>query len=332
MHKPFFSIITPVYNASKYLEECIESVLAQDYKDWELILIDDGSTDESGAIIDKYASEDERIIPIHQKNAGAFLARIAGINKATGEYYVGLDADDLLTKDCLQVIYDAIDFSGCDLISYGRATLRDSDDMAKTSKALFGGLADKSTPLLPPGNKYTGEEFLYQVVANRCPSPWDKAIRMECVKRADYSEAPADACISLDSLTIIPALCEVKTVYVISDSLYLYRIVENSISHTYNINKALDLHRIYEYDEKKYIKYGLLNDELKRVLYRDFLRNILIRGVSPYKQRRITKEQLASVRDNDMYKRAKEYENLTNFSLMDLRKLYGLRKGIWWII
>lgn len=94
-----FSVIVPVYNAEKYLEKCILSVLNQKYENWELILVDDGSKDSSPRIADKYAEKDNRIIVIHQKNAGPGIARNNGIEKATGEFIIFLDSDDYIDED-----------------------------------------------------------------------------------------------------------------------------------------------------------------------------------------------------------------------------------------
>lgn len=90
------SIIVPVYNSEKYLETCVESVLSQTMSDWELILIDDGSTDLSGTICDAYAETDSRIQVIHKSNAGVSAARNDGIAAATGEFIGFVDADDTI--------------------------------------------------------------------------------------------------------------------------------------------------------------------------------------------------------------------------------------------
>lgn len=91
------SVIVPVYKAEKVIARCIESVIAQEYQDWELILVDDGSPDKSGEICDEYAEKSNRIRVLHQKNAGASAARNLGINDAKGEYVCFIDADDYVT-------------------------------------------------------------------------------------------------------------------------------------------------------------------------------------------------------------------------------------------
>src|SRR5882757_4082321 len=95
MNTPLVSVIMPAYNAEKYIAEAINSVKQQTYTAWELIVIDDGSTDNTAAIIKKYAGTDNRIMYTYQANGGQGKARNNGLKKATGEYVAFLDADDL---------------------------------------------------------------------------------------------------------------------------------------------------------------------------------------------------------------------------------------------
>ena len=96
------SCIIPVYNTEKYLPRCIESVLAQTFVDWEMLLIDDGSTDASGSICDEYAAKDERIRVFHKENGGISSARNVGLNYAQGEWIFFVDSDDSLPKTSLE--------------------------------------------------------------------------------------------------------------------------------------------------------------------------------------------------------------------------------------
>lgn len=98
---PFLSIIVPVYNAGNYLQGCVDSILCQKGCDFELLLVDDGSTDGSEKICDDYASEDSRIKVIHRKNGGASSARNTGLRNASGEWVMFVDSDDMLCKDIL---------------------------------------------------------------------------------------------------------------------------------------------------------------------------------------------------------------------------------------
>lgn len=100
------SVIVPVYNVEKYLKRCVDSILEQSYRDFELILVDDGSTDESGTICDKLKERDERIRVIHQKNGGLSAARNRGLAEATGDYFTLIDSDDFIDKSFLETLYE----------------------------------------------------------------------------------------------------------------------------------------------------------------------------------------------------------------------------------
>jgi len=117
MIHPLLSIIIPVYNTEEYLAECINSILEQTYNDWELILVDDGSTDNSGDICDDFAQRDSRIKVLHTENRGASHARNAGIEHATGKWISFVDSDDWISSDYVDTIantnedYDIIYFN-----------------------------------------------------------------------------------------------------------------------------------------------------------------------------------------------------------------------------
>ena len=96
-----FSIIVPVYKVEDYVEECLRSILAQTYKDFEVILVDDGSPDSCPQICDDYAMKDTRVCVIHKENGGLSSARNVGLDRAKGEYIVFVDSDDVITKDAL---------------------------------------------------------------------------------------------------------------------------------------------------------------------------------------------------------------------------------------
>jgi glycosyltransferase involved in cell wall biosynthesis len=144
------SVVIPVYNVERYLERCVQSVLRQTYKDLEIILVDDGSTDGSGELCDKIAERDSRVRVIHQENQGLSGARNTGIHQATGEYVIFMDSDDewlldnglevLLQKDTIGI--DLILFKNVDIWKDGRRTCsRDYDfditDRISDAKAIF---------------------------------------------------------------------------------------------------------------------------------------------------------------------------------------------------
>ena len=103
--KELISIIVPVYNVEQYLDDCLISIINQTYKNIEIILIDDGSTDKSGKICDEYAKKDSRIIVIHKENGGVSSARNAGLRIAKGAYIGFVDPDDWIAEDMYEVLY-----------------------------------------------------------------------------------------------------------------------------------------------------------------------------------------------------------------------------------
>lgn len=121
-NNPAISVIVPVYNVELYLRQCLDSILAQEFDDWEAILVDDGSTDRSGEICDEYTAHDPRFKVIHQANSGLAGARNSGLAACKGEYVYFLDSDDWISTSCLSKLYSAIRSSGCQ-VAIGRMTI-----------------------------------------------------------------------------------------------------------------------------------------------------------------------------------------------------------------
>ena len=121
MNKPELTIIVPVYNVERYIEGCINSILAQTFINFELILIDDGSTDMSGKICDIYADKDRRIKVIHQRNAGVSEARNTGIELIRGKYVSFIDADDYLHPEMYNTLVSVLDEFHTDVAICGMA-------------------------------------------------------------------------------------------------------------------------------------------------------------------------------------------------------------------
>ena len=105
---PLISVIVPVYNVEKYLAKCIDSIIAQTYTNLEILLVDDGATDSSGAICDEYAQKESRIRVIHKENGGLSDARNRGIAEARGEYLGFIDSDDYIDVDMYELLYNLI--------------------------------------------------------------------------------------------------------------------------------------------------------------------------------------------------------------------------------
>ena len=119
------SVIMPVYNVEKYLREAISSVIGQSYQEWELILVDDGSTDRSASICDQYAKADKRIKVIHQKNGGLSAARNTGIKSSSGEYLLFLDSDDYVAQNALSELVMKAENENSDIVLFEMSQVND---------------------------------------------------------------------------------------------------------------------------------------------------------------------------------------------------------------
>ena len=113
------SVIIPVYNVEKYLQRCVTSVTEQSYSNLEIILVDDGSVDKSGAICDDFAKKDKRIRVIHKENEGLGLTRNVGIKVATGNYICFIDSDDYIAREYIETIYSDLKKSSADVCYCG---------------------------------------------------------------------------------------------------------------------------------------------------------------------------------------------------------------------
>lgn len=128
------SVVIPVYNVEKYLRECVDSVLRQTYSSYEIILVDDGSTDSSGSICDEYAAKDSRISVVHKANGGLSSARNAGLEKAEGKYVYFLDSDDYIIEDAIKALTEKAENDNSDIVFFDAVSFADDEDDFKVSQ------------------------------------------------------------------------------------------------------------------------------------------------------------------------------------------------------
>lgn len=276
------SVIIPVYNVAAYLSACIESILSQNYSALEIILIDDGSTDESGEICDEYAKRDSRINVIHQTNAGAAAAKNTGLKAATGTYLSFVDSDDFLESDAYSHMIRIIQEQNADIVqcsyrdvfknhaiehSLEKVTLNQIDFLALftedwTCALLWDKLYKKSLfdgVFFETGHKIDDEYFTYRGIMNAKKIVRDSRIVYNYRKRASsvmYSPASAQQIISdrIDYLckrrkNVIASFPQLRTVY---DKHFLNMMI--ILSRDDNVTEAhLKLIRLYlkEYFQEK---------------------------------------------------------------------------------
>ncbi len=230
---PHISIIVPVYNTEKYLSCCISNILDQTFCDFELILVNDGSTDSSGKICDEFAVTDNRIRVIHKQNGGASDARNCGIDAAQGEWIMFFDSDDCFEPDIVQKLYDAVQ--------------RENADMAVCSIDLFNEdcLDEKYIPdhfVVTPG-MFSGSEILATgYIPTIYVTPWCKIFRKSLFDNLRYTVGR----ICEDEAIIHRILHRCKKIVVINDILYHYRQIQSSVSHTVSPKKLDALFAFYD--------------------------------------------------------------------------------------
>lgn len=131
---PLISVIIPIYKVERYLKKCVDSVLNQDYKNLEIILVDDGSPDNCPQICDSYASQDSRIVVIHKKNGGLSDARNAGLETAHGEYVLFVDSDDWIHENCIRLLHEYCNKYDADIAIGNYKTFGENDEMIEQKK------------------------------------------------------------------------------------------------------------------------------------------------------------------------------------------------------
>ena len=240
-----FSIVIPAYNVAPFLRECLDSVLAQNYGGWECICVNDGSSDESGAILEEYASRDARFIVIHQENAGVSAARNAGLDRAKGEWICFLDGDDIWSPKLLDLCVAEIrKYHNADIIAFDICRFVAKNDLPWTwgqELAAESSVHDSSKQF---NSKYGTSSF------------WGKIYRHSRIR--DIAFKPYT--VGEDQLFMMEAFLRCDTIVSIDVPLYGYRTRPGSaMNSAVTLRKTLDSMR-YNYDELR-----LLQSSTKRI-------------------------------------------------------------------
>lgn len=228
-----FSIIIPAYQAGLYLEKCIKSVLDQTWKDLEIILVDDGSTDSTPELCDSFSKEHANVHVIHQENRGLSEARNTGINAAVGDYILFLDSDDFWNNnDALLQLADRLNNSQADVLNFSYLKYyEDTDEL----EAYFNNVPEMPLSLKTEKEKkeYLTVNQLY--IASAC----NKAIKRELL--LDESLRFRKGVYSEDIEWCLKLLCKSKTPDFICENFYCYRQRKGSITKTIDNRKCSDL-------------------------------------------------------------------------------------------
>ena len=217
------SVIVPVYKVERYIRECIESVLAQSYEDFELILVDDGSPDHCGAICDEYARKDRRIRVIHKENGGVSNARNAGLDAATGKYIYFLDSDDYAHPSLLEKAVEQME-TGLDMVVFNSWSCYDDGTVTPNAHPVRGDISfctdrEKS-------------EFLKKTLLDFKIgwAPWNRVYVREIIEKYELRFADYRRIVAEDLYFCFCYCTHIQKIRVIDDHLYYYRLREESLT------------------------------------------------------------------------------------------------------
>ena len=240
---PKLSIIIPVFNTEPYLPQCLESIIGQSFSDFELILVDDGSTDNCPTICDDYSQQDARVKVIHKKNEGVSVARNTGMKTAKGDYLTVVDSDDWLEKDMYQSMFQYINKYDADVVMCD--CIKDYSDRSEVyTHDIRPGFYSYEQLL----NEYYPhllmmENVEYPATISNCLMIWKRSItsnnNIEYLNGVKYSE---------DLLFGAQIMSQAKSFYYMKEiPLYHYCVRESSSSHSYKSDKWNDYIRLYEH-------------------------------------------------------------------------------------
>ena len=248
--EPLISAIVPVYNSEKYLRNCLDSLIGQTYQNLEIILIDDGSKDRSGAICDEYAARDSRIVCVHQPNGGVSKARNKGLSIAHGDYYSFPDSDDYLEPDTYAYLLQRMEEHQVDAVNFEYYVTYSNHESAHMLSEKYYGIFDR--------------EGAHRVVLTGEPFCWNKLYAKKLIEGLRFRE---DILRGEDSLFAHYALEKAEKVWF--DKRPLYHYVQSEESACRGVFRPSQLSALKLYDA-----YQPLYQEKYPSLYQRFLVNM----------------------------------------------------------
>ena len=262
---PFLSIIVPAYNIEQYLHQCVDSILAQTFSDFEVILVDDGSTDDTARICDTYEQKDTRIHVIHKKNGGLVSARKAGLLNAAGSYIGYVDGDDWVKEDMFQCLCEVASRENADIVicDFFQAT---DNCFIPVSHNMNGGIFDKEKldkdifPIMLSKGDYFQFGFF--------PAVWCKLFRKSLLLEHQLA-VTEEIKMGEDAACFYPCMLEAeKVVYLKNNYLYFYRMRDTSISHSMiRTFYAKEIVLLIEGLSEKFKKHALMQENLMKQLF-----------------------------------------------------------------
>lgn len=246
MLAPFLSIIVPVYNVEAYLAECLDSILAQTFADFEVLLVDDGSTDSSPALCDAYAAKDARIRCLHKENGGHMSARQAGFAQSVGKYVAFVDSDDWISPVMYERMCGAAAKHDADVIccNYTAVTPKGHIERQDVCAPGFYGLSELKERVFPV-MLFSGNFFHFGVSPSLC----NKLFRKTLLEKHLF-HVPLSVKLGEDGLAVYPCLLDASSAFFFSESFYFYRSNASSLTHNMDRGRLAENRLLFDSYDK----------------------------------------------------------------------------------
>lgn len=261
------SVIVPVYNVEEYLPKCIQSIQMQTYQDMEIILVDDGSTDNSGAICDRAAAFDPRIKAIHKENGGPAAARKTGLQFSGGEYIGFVDGDDYIDPEMFEKLLEIIEREAVDFVHSGWKKNEDANIYGVSCSGSFLLDQKSAVELIASGI------FDSANIKSISPSNWSKLYKRELIA-AVYQEVPDGIDYGEDLLSLCLCLLKAERFASVKEAYYHYVTRRTSITNSKGVQRLEREHKLYACMKEAFERYGVYG-ELSVALESFYMRNLL---------------------------------------------------------
>lgn len=279
------SIIVPIYNSAPFLDKCIQSIINQTYRYIEIILINDGSTDNSGDICNKYAEYDSRIKVVHKNNGGLVSSRKYGVSLCTGEYILYVDGDDWIEPDLIKCyIEPALKYNADVIVSSHNVNLEGRVDILKNTIAPGIYYKDRLISEVYPKMLYTGKFSQFGIFSYS----WGKLYKREILLK-NQLKVREDITIGEDALCLYPTLLDSNILIILDTALYHYRQRSDSLIKTLRTIEISKMESVYIDLKKTFKSKGFL--DIMSIQLQYYLLSLLI----------INTEGPSSVDNNEIY-------------------------------
>ena len=305
---PLVSVVVPIYNVEKYLNRCVESIINQTYENLEIILVDDGSTDNSSAICDEWSKKDKRIITLHKENQGAGMARNSGIENAKGEYIFFFDSDDYVAPNTVEKCVENAILNESDVVVFGRREVLENS-------------SQKTVEFFPNKQIFIGKEISHKLLpemfSHKCGfglSCCSKMFKLSAINDNEIRFKSEREILSEDSYFLLELLPKIKTLSVLPQYFYYYCERFLSFSHTYTQDKQCKNDNFLKECIKFVKKNNLSKKMLPHIMARyhiysiSVMKEIAVSDIENAKKR----EKLFAIFNNAFFRETLKYSAIKN--------------------